>query len=405
MEHSKNLGSYLCFLAALIFVSNTMAAMGKIDCPSRSDFQACYLTTEDPYEQNFATLLRGLEVKIIGRSSNGRWKVRIIQVQNCLVVPHDNWPNGGPAEGWVNPDFLVTDANTQQFGSNGPQGAHQTSANNGIGLLGMNTANTGLPPVDQGSVDTGATTGSFSPAGMQSTGTMTGSQFLQQTAGMSGSARESAILAAVRAGHVPSFLSSFVAVSLQWQGHSATVHVSPDYVSIGTDDDYVRMPMSAPTAQAVADLYNCTLPRPKLVDAIWQNAHIKLAPRPLPPTSQMTSNEWYRRSNEAINEQLANQPLGRLIAGHKKDVVLTERLLTNRNKVAIYGWHRTNGNPIQSLTTVHGKDYADYSHGVRLIANTMVVDGQSMSVNDVLQNPSLCGLLTRESNIRVLRYP
>ena len=404
MSHIQSLRKPLCLMIFIVFASTTMAAMATIDCASRNDFQACYLTTEDPHLRNFATLMRGLKVKIIGRANNGRWKVVIPDLRNSLFVSHDGWPNGGAAQGWVNPDFIVLD---------NPNAVQTTlavndSSNNGggsIGLLGMNTANDETPTETQVLPPQDDVAQSFTPDGMRSAGTMTGSQFLEQTANLSGPARESAILAAIRAGHVPSFLSSFVPVSLQWQGHRATVYVSPDYVSIGTDDDFVRMPMAAPTAQAVADLHSCTLPRPKLVDAIWANAQHQLAPRPQPPTSQMTSNEWYKRSNDAINEQLANVPQGRLIAGHKKDIVLTERLLTNRNKVAIYGWHRTNGNPIQPLSTVHGASYADYSHGVRLIANTMVVDGQSMSVNDVLQNAELCGLLTRETNVRVLRYP
>ena len=325
----------------------------------------------------------------------GRWKVRLFEIQNPNVVLHDDWPNGEAAEGWVNPDYVVMSGTNTVSPASPPL--------NQLSLLGESLDQSGQPDTSLGAQD--VTPNSFSPIGMQSAGTLTGSQFLAQTANVSAQSRESAILAAIKAGHVPSFIGSFVEVSLNWQGHQASVYVSPDYVSIGTDADFVRIPMAAPTAQAVADLYDCTLPRPKLVDAIWRNAQIKLPPKPLPPTSQMTSNEWYKRSNDAINAQLGNQPLGKLVAGHKKDIVLTDRLLTNRNKVAIYGWHQSNGTPIQPLTTVHGASYADYSHGVRLIANSMVVDGRSMKVNDVLQDSELCGLLTKEVNVKVLRYP
>jgi hypothetical protein len=58
---------------------------------------------------------------------------------------------------------------------------------------------------------------------------------------------------------------------------------------------------------------------------------------------------------------------GVLLAGHKKDLVLTRKLATRPNRVAIYGWHQLSGEPIQPVSTVHVAEYADYSHGVRLI--------------------------------------
>ncbi len=43
--------------------------------------------------------------------------------------------------------------------------------------------------------------------------------------------------------------------------------------------------------------------------------------------------------------------LGALIASDKKDLVLTNRLRSHLDRVAIYGWHPTGGKPIQSLST------------------------------------------------------
>ncbi len=50
-----------------------------------------------------------------------------------------------------------------------------------------------------------------------------------------------------------------------------------------------------------------------------------------------------------IREKQPKNAAGKLIAGHKKDVVITNRLLTMPKRVAIYGWHRPNGSPIQPL--------------------------------------------------------
>ena len=42
----------------------------------------------------------------------------------------------------------------------------------------------------------------------------------------------------------------------------------PDYLAVGSDDDFVRMPMTPQTAQQIADLFGCILPTRKMVDAI-----------------------------------------------------------------------------------------------------------------------------------------
>jgi hypothetical protein len=74
------------------------------------------------------------------------------------------------------------------------------------------------------------------------------------------------------------------------------------------------------------------------------------------------------------------------------------------HRVAIYGWRKLDGNPIQPLTIVHGDTYVDYSHGVRLIARQMLVDGKPMTINDVLKDPNLCGLLSDEGVIHKPDY-
>jgi len=82
---------------------------------------------------------------------------------------------------------------------------------------------------------------------------------------------------------------------------------------------------------------------------------------------------------------------------------VTNLLFTSPGRIAIYGWHRLNGAPIQPLSTVHGACYADYSHGIRLVSETVTVDGQSRSAYDVLQDPVLSRALSDEGPIPNLR--
>ena len=49
---------------------------------------------------------------------------------------------------------------------------------------------------------------------------------------------------------------------------------------------------------------------PVLVDAIWQQAAVRIAPHPLPPGPQMMSNDYYRRHADMVDGQLAGKPPG-----------------------------------------------------------------------------------------------
>lgn len=230
---------------------------------------------------------------------------------------------------------------------------------------------------------------------------LTGSLFLQATSALSRTAREGAIYDAILSGAVPSFAQVFVDVPLSAGIHQATIRVAADYAAIGVDDDFVRMPMSPITAQRLADHLGFVLPTKKLVDAIYAAATVKLAPSPLPPGPRMMSNDYYRRHHEAIERQRASR-VG-LVAGHKKDVVVTNRLVSRPDRVAIYGWHRQNGRPIQPLSLVHEASYADYSHGIRFVQPMMLVDGRERPLADVARDPELCALVSDEGPLRSLR--
>jgi hypothetical protein len=131
------------------------------------------------------------------------------------------------------------------------------------------------------------------------------------------------------------------------------------------------------------------------VDAIYEAADLKLTPEPLPASDAMRSTDYVVRHDELIAEQRASldAPEDALTAGHKKDVVLSDRLLSIPGRVAIYGWHWAAHHPIQPLSTVHGAQYADYSHGVRLISPIIYVNGIPRPFFDALRDPALTRVL------------
>lgn len=242
-------------------------------------------------------------------------------------------------------------------------------------------------------------------------GALTGSQFMDATRGLSRAAREVRIRDELVAGNVPDFLRRLCPVGSGAGLAGAVggaprlvVQVLPDYLAIGSDADFVRVPMGGPTAQAVADAWGYRLPTRKLVNLIYRQATVKLTPIPLPPTSQMMSNEWIETHQARVEARRRGQPLGALTAGHKKDVVSTGLLRTRPGKVAIYGWHQADGSPIQPLSTVHEATYSDYSHGVRLVHPDCTLDGAPARLVDVLSHLVDSALASDEGPIGDARY-
>lgn len=237
-----------------------------------------------------------------------------------------------------------------------------------------------------------------------------GREFMNRTRNLDRTKREEAILAEILRGNIPDFLRQLKTVIVPFKGrdgreHTISYQVMPDYLAIGSNSDYIRIPMNPMTAQKIADRFGCSLPTRKMVNDIYGVAEVKLAPKPLPAGPRMMSNEYYERHQELVSQQLGNRPPGELIAGNKKDLVISNVLAGKPDRVAIYGWHQTNGKPIQGLSTVHENTYADYSHGARMIGKTVVVDGQEMAIDQVLRDPDLSRGLSDEGPITVTRQP
>jgi len=232
---------------------------------------------------------------------------------------------------------------------------------------------------------------------------LTGSGFAKSIEGLSGSDREEKIEAELLSGDMPKFLRKVAPITLQGQLPNGewvhvTVCVLTDYLAIGSDRDFLTTPMRLATALNVASQFGFTLPTSKIVDAIYDQAEVHLEPQPLPASDEMRSTDYYWHHNELIAEQRAElgvQP-GVLTAGHKKDLVITNRLWRFPDRVAIYGWHRATGDPIQPLSTVHGARYADYSHGLRLVSTLIWVNGKRMPIFTALTDSQLSWVLSNE---------
>jgi hypothetical protein len=232
----------------------------------------------------------------------------------------------------------------------------------------------------------------------------TGTAFARSIADLPLEEREARILQLVRAGNVPSFLRTLVPVNVEGGTDRVTFFVTPDYLAVGSDEDFFYSPLTPYTAQEIADRLDCILPTTKMVAEIHRSAAVKLTPSPIPPSPAMTTVPVFLQHQEMVLAEPRNQRRGALVAGHKKDVVVTNRLASAPGKVAIYGWHRHDGSPIQPLYTRHSASWVDYSHGIRLVHRRVLVNGESRSMDEVLADPRLAPLLSDEGAMHVTRY-
>jgi hypothetical protein len=233
-----------------------------------------------------------------------------------------------------------------------------------------------------------------------------GSELAGELDGIDEEARERLIRGELLAGNIPQFLRRLHPVELRRElpnGETTrvTVCVMADYLALGSDSDYLLVPMRLETALAVAERFGFTLPTPTLVDAIYAQSAVHLNPQPLPAGPAMRSTAYYRSHDALVRAQrlrIDAEP-GALISGHKKDLVLTNRLWNNLERVAIYGWHTRDGRPIQPLSTVHGWHYVDYSHGVRLVSTRILVNDSPESLFAILQDALAARILSGEGAI------
>jgi hypothetical protein len=254
-------------------------------------------------------------------------------------------------------------------------------------------------------------------------------------------AREKAIFKQIVAGNVPDAITKkLVRIDLSVttaKGRTITgsVDVMPDYLCVGDDSQYVYMPMDPVTAQRVAFELDMNLPTARICHAIYEAAgkidkknQLNAIPRDYSNTGPdrkaprgraQTSTAAYVEHSDAIKQRMSDRGLrlGELVAGHKKDVVISQGLHSNPLRIAFHGFYDDSGVPFEpcrepnnSLPSCkqmpahgHGKErnrrFSDYSQGVRLVSDEMIVDGKTWSMRKVLADDELCQLISSEGKI------
>lgn len=240
-----------------------------------------------------------------------------------------------------------------------------------------------------------------------------GSAFMKRIDQLSLKEREEEIFKAISAGNIPGFLRNTHLLKAEFADsagifHKVVIEVMPDYLAVGNDQDFCRIPMNPFTAQRLADTFGGSLLTAKLSDYIYRVADLKLVPFNYVPVGN--ANELVSKfvdHNIQIERQFneSTGTRGDLVAGIQKDIILSNRIKAQPGKVVIYGWHKLDGKPIQPVYSGHVWWYVDYSHGIRLINNQAMIDGKPMLISDVLKDPLLYKLFSDENGpMQVTRY-
>ena len=245
---------------------------------------------------------------------------------------------------------------------------------------------------------------------------MLGSEFVQKYSRSSPGTWEQAALDEARQGSLTPWPG--VPVTLVDGSDTAVLNVQSDVLAIGSLEDHVRMPLTTRYAQSIANLSGALLPTPWIEYAIWKTAPAKLTPVAMAP-NQGASLEQYAAHSRIIDDALTARSIapGTLVAGIKKGVVIAN--FYKPDKVLLFGWYRAfltkngvltdtpapdvfddgkamgseNRQPIQPKSNVHAEGYVDYSHGIRLIAPTCLVNGETWETAKLYQHPTLARLV------------
>jgi len=225
--------------------------------------------------------------------------------------------------------------------------------------------------------------------------------------------RENLIFSNILSGNMPDFLRTFSEITIQEDSLEIRYFALPDYLAIGSNDDFITIPMSPILAQKLADSLNCVLPTKKMVDQIYKVAKFKLRPQPIPPSAEMTNYSIFIQHNDSIAAQkksfFASNQASELIAGSKKDIIISNKIRTSlksnvQHPVVIYGWHRLNGSAIQPVYNGHHNLYADYSHATRLVLKIMYINNKPINYSTVLKDSVLSKLISDEGVIEFSKY-
>lgn len=238
--------------------------------------------------------------------------------------------------------------------------------------------------------------------------------------------REAAIVAAVKAKELPSFVTTQTwptinrMISVDGKSHGLFLYMLP-FLAYGTDADPLWYPCRQDTAQSIADELGAIILTPTLVREFF-NASASKIPLQVPPlmgTLKGAAHDAYMQSPAAfeVHSALVNAEIGKSIAagvisspayaaGHSKNLVLGPNL--DGSHIAIYGgfnaslgyalpdgtWHpAVDGWAWQPYPGPHVLSWVDDSQLVGFVFRRGFLDGREIDVGTIFEDPVLFPLV------------
>lgn len=190
-----------------------------------------------------------------------------------------------------------------------------------------------------------------------------------------------------------------------YKNHIGKFNVSLDAAYCILDNcSRFRPQFSAAMAVQAAELVGGLLITPKLMD-LRHLASNKLNATLLNAGPEMSSTSYSKNYNEKLEAKRGDYQ--GIVSDCGKAWVLSNRLASSAGAVN-YGFYDRSApftNPRglkmwQTLGGMHNSNHQDYSQVLLLMGYMCEIDGQSMSVIDVMTNPELCGLISDEGIIK-----
>lgn len=251
---------------------------------------------------------------------------------------------------------------------------------------------------------------------------LSGKEILDKLKTLSGADREKFMVQLLKDGNVPDFLRDMSTVEFEVADANGTMHtvkyqVTPDYLAVGTNEDYVFVPLSAQGAQEVALAWDMSPPTAKMVDQLNTRGIVVdfrqgYGTTEFAPYSSAAAVDAYGVRNEKVRGEdytaafwktVGDTPDGQVmthadlgggpVSGHMKDIVMTEKVTaaadravqagdTTPDKIGLY--HPAQQKQGEAMAADHNVDYVDYSQGLRMVSPIIEVDGTKIHISEVL---------------------
>jgi hypothetical protein len=261
---------------------------------------------------------------------------------------------------------------------------------------------------------------------------ITGSELLERYAEVDPSdddARQDLVLEQVAAKNMPDSWDDWVTVTVD--GRKGTVvefEVSPHGLRLGTNADWVEVPLDGPHSAAAAEMLGVRLATAWMVDQVYDATRSKgcvvhyfaatqiahslgyadWSPN-APDGKKMMSAEFFEQRNLLLHEWLRKNDVddSTLVAGYFKCVVPPIDGVTHHGGLEMIGGHDDTGSLVQPLSGgFHERAFYDYSQNLRLAQDRLRVDGRPMTLEEFYSSvPYAIEFGFRRSSVPMPAYP